>query len=357
MRIAYLARCDAGSENGVLKKLVAQVERWREAGHEAELFLISRDEEIWEPARKVVGGIVSDANRFTRAGRVAALVRQMEAWAPTVVYTRFDTHSASVAGIMNRVPTILELNTDDITEYRGYLPPYRYWYHRATRGRILKRAAGFVCVTREIADRFARFGRPTTVVANGVDLDAFKSLPPASTGQSRLVFVGSPGATWHGVDKIVALGRRLPTVRIDLIGPPWQPDMPGNVVAHGMLGRKAYETLMAQSDVAIGTLAMHRNGMEEGSTLKVREYLAFGLPCVIGYRDTDFPERVPFILQLPNTPENAVDAAEAIAGFCATWRGRRVARAEIAHLHIAEKESLRLQFLCDVIRDQQAVPA
>jgi glycosyltransferase involved in cell wall biosynthesis len=254
-----------------------------------------------------------------------------------------------IAGAMRRVPTILELNTDDVTEYRTYLPPYRYWQHRLVRGKILRRAIGFVCVTAEIGERLQRFRKPTAVIANGVDLSGYESLPPVADGPLRLVFAGSPGARWHGVDKMIALARRLPQIHIDLIGPSPDAEQPSNVTSHGMLGRTDYQTLIARADVGIGTLAMHRNGMDEGSTLKVREYLAFGLPCVIGYRDTDFPTPVPFILQLPNTSSNAVHAAGEIEAFCAAWRGRRVKRSEISHLDTGVKESQRLEFISTVI--------
>jgi glycosyltransferase involved in cell wall biosynthesis len=341
----------------VLKKVVSQAESWRRDGHEAKLFLISSSTKVWTPAQAVIGGIVSQANKFSRGIAGASLMRDIERWSPDVMYARFDPRINVIANTMRRVPTILELNTDDVTEYRTYLPAYRYWYHRLVRGKILSRAIGFVCVTGEIEQRLQQFGKPTAVIANGVDLSAYESLPPVADGPLRLVFAGSPGAQWHGVDKMVALARKLPHVQIDLIGPSPDSGQPSNVTAHGMLGRNDYQTLIARADVGIGTLAMHRNGMDEGSTLKVREYLAFGLPCVIGYRDTDFPTPVPFILQLPNTASNAVDAADDIEAFCTAWRGRRVKRSEISHLDTSVKESQRLEFISTVVGDRAKLSA
>jgi len=88
--------------------------------------------------------------------------------------------------------------------------------------------------------------------------------------------------------------------------------------------------------------------MTEASTLKLREYLAVGLPSIIGYTDTDFPNGAPFLLQLPNRPDNVSSSLSAIDEFISSQAGRRVARASIAHLDSLNKERRRLRFLSSV---------
>jgi len=345
LRIAYVARCDASTENGVLKKLVSQVAEWRKAGHEAELFILSRDPRTWSGARNVIGRVVRETDWLTRGLWLAGLLRAVERWKPDIVYARFDTGTSAMASMMSRVPTVLELNTVDLAEYRLYLPRYQYAYHRIVRKKTLLRAAGFVAVTAEISHQYSHFGKPTVVIANGIDLAQYETVPAVTGRKLRVVFMGAPNALWHGLDKISNLAQRLPEVQFDLIGPNRTTGWPPNVSVHGLLGRDAYQQLMEQSDAAIGTLALHRKNMDEASPLKTREYLAMGIPCIIGYRDTDFPEPVPFLLELPNTEDNAVAAASAIEKFCADWHGRRVDRASVQHLDLRHKEAGRLQFL------------
>ena len=76
-------------------------------------------------------------------------------------------------------------------------------------------------------------------------------------------------------------------------------DIPNNVTFHGILTSDDYKKILSESDVAIGSLSLHINNMNEACTLKVREYLAFGIPTIIGYKDSDFPGSVPFLLELP----------------------------------------------------------
>lgn len=45
---------------------------------------------------------------------------------------------------------------------------------------------------------------------------------------------------------------------------------------------------------------MFRNGLSEGCVLKTREYVARGLPLVIGYDDVDLRRDLPWLLRVPN---------------------------------------------------------
>jgi len=54
---------------------------------------------------------------------------------------------------------------------------------------------------------------------------------------------------------------------------------------HGLLHGEALDEMFDICDVGIGSLGMHRIDMIEGYTLKVREYMARGIPFVFGYND------------------------------------------------------------------------
>jgi hypothetical protein len=89
--------------------------------------------------------------------------------------------------------------------------------------------------------------------------------------------------------------------------------------------------------------------MEEACPLKVREYLAYGIPTIIGYKDTDFPNGAPFLLCLPNTPDNVEKNLDRIEAFVLSWKGKRVPRSEIEHLDLKVKEEKRIIFIEEVL--------
>lgn len=80
-----------------------------------------------------------------------------------------------------------------------------------------------------------------------------------------------------------------------------------------------------------------------------REYLAYGIPTIIGYDETDFPSPKEFLLELPCTPENVREHAQDIEQFVQTMRGKRVPRTSIAHLDVRVKEGDRLAFFEEVV--------
>ncbi len=76
-------------------------------------------------------------------------------------------------------------------------------------------------------------------------------------------------------------------------------------IFHGFLDRAGVMDVLMKTDVACGSLALHRNNMQEASPLKVREALAYGIPVLLGYKDTDLSNlQSEYILQIPNTEDN-----------------------------------------------------
>lgn len=360
-KIAYTLHWSPIWGRGILKKVLSQARSWLEAGHDVRLFMLTPAADAAEHIREVDSLVpVSIRLYHGLAGRFAhyyPLVRMVLDWQPDLLYHRYAGYYPALAALAGSLPTVFEINTDDVNEYR-IGPAYRYWYNRLTRRRLLSRARGMIFLTAEISRRphFTCFHKPSTVISNGIALSRYSPLPPASNPHPRLIFIGSPGEPWHGIDKIFLLAERFPAWCFDVVGPhaaQIEHPTPANLTLHGPLDRSQYEPLFAQADVAIGTLALHRNKMQEASPLKVREYLAFGLPTIIAYNDTDFPDQHPFILQIANTPDNVLVEVERIAQFVEAVRGRRIPRSDIEHLDVAYKERQRLEFFHRVLAQGQ----
>ncbi|WP_068621031.1 glycosyltransferase [Paenibacillus tuaregi] len=455
MKIAYVIHWNEGPRSGVFKKVVHQVSEWTRLGHRVALFLFTRATgEYWERALEGVevrvqcyDGALSRLRDFKR------LADQVLGWSPDVIYHRYDQYYFGLPRLLRRVPSVLEVNSNDLTEMRMESGSLKYLYHKYTRRRILQAADGAVFVSRELSGEpgFSRYVKKQVVIGNGINLEEFlvsrsmtavsegcieelneskeqlkestqsqvgsglgtglgadqwaavssksqagEPLGPTSAGvlvleqtvdseseqdsppnslpnpvesasnpveslrsisaePVRFVFIGSSGQAWHGVDLIADLAARRPAWKFDVIGltnDELEGPVPANMSFHGPLTRAEYQPHLDQADIALGTMALFRKRMAEASPLKVREYLANGLPVIIAYEETDFPEPVPFLLKLPNQPDSLVLHLGRIEEFASRWRGSRVPRKEITRLDVKTKESERLKFMKSVIREK-----
>ena len=353
MKIGYIpGYLKLDTPSGVLNKINGQTRLWRAMGHEVALFCIS-------PSEEITAEVDAPATLFRKRGGLgrffdlAPVSAALEAYRPDILYHRLLPYYPGCVSLMRRFPSVIEMNSKDVEEYTRQHAGLKLRYHLLTRKRYISAASGYVAVTHELADYYAEFGKPTLVSANGIDLADFGPPPPSRPGDApRLVFIGSPGQFWHGIDEILRFAEMEPGWNFDIIG--CEPDQlpaaaPGNVRCHGYVGRDAYDAVLRRADIAIGTLALHRKEMEEASPLKVREYLAYGLPTIIGYRDTDFPDDVPYLLKIPNAEGALCDHRDRVVSFVHEWRGRRVDRRDIIHIGTEAKEKTRLEFLEQVL--------
>jgi hypothetical protein len=108
--------------------------------------------------------------------------------------------------------------------------------------------------------------------------------------------------------------------------------------------RAEFWKIASHADVGLGTLGLFRKGLQESVSLKHREYLAMGLPVVLGCRDPDLPGNAPWACVVPNTPTGLLESLQAVDRFIDDWKGRRVARSDVSHLDVVEKEGQRLRF-------------
>jgi hypothetical protein len=359
MRIAYVSLHWPRTRNsGVGKKIQSQIAAWKTMGHDTQLFMHTS---LHEPQSELIeanyffyektGKIRTEVNRIYAMSRMLAAIRDFH---PDLIYLRYGIYVYPGHRLMDIAPVIEEINTNDLTQHEELGHIYSL-YNRFTRGIFFRRVRGLVAVSHELANSpaFASYGKPTHVIANGVDLKSFPQLPPASNEIPRLVFIGNPGYTWHGVDKLITLAKFVPDIHLDIVGysklPEHEP-LPKNVTLHGYLAMKEYQNILATADVAISSLALHRVRLEEASTLKSRECLAFGLPLIIAYVDTDLDNpNCDFLLKIPNKEDNIETHYGVIRDFAYRMRGLRVHHSQIIKIDQTHKEADRLFYFSQLL--------
>jgi glycosyltransferase involved in cell wall biosynthesis len=351
VRIAYVCYWNLLEKDGVAQKIETQCAEWRLAGHQAEVFCLTQADPSLATVR---WRLFPFRGLLSRIAATRALQRAVVEWSPDAVYLRYDLFAPPLVRLLSVVPVVAELQTNDRAEFGARSRAVRL-YNVLAAHLVLSRVAGLVVVTDEIARyrHVARHRKPVAVIGNGVDMTVVRELPPAATETPEVALVAS-GQPWHGVDKLVWLAGRLPEVIFHIIGVSAAAidAAPPNLVAHGRLAREDYEPILARCDAAFGTLALHRNLMTEATPLKVREYLAYGLPVVVAYDDIDLRgDDAWYVLRLPNEESNVRDHVDEIRSFVERVRGRRVPRAEIEdRVGARAKERTRLAFVRSVVQ-------
>lgn len=361
MRIAYVSlHWSRTVASGVGKKIVRQINAWTLAGHEVQLFMHGQSRE------KGASLIPGEVFFYPEGGRLAGewgrmlaarrLLSAVKLYNPDVIYLRYGIYVYPIHRLASIAPVIEEVTTNDLAQHRRLGHLYDL-YNRLTRGIILRRTSGLVCLSRELANSpgIAIYQKPIEVIGDGVDLAYTQPLKAPNNRRPHLVFIGSPDAPWQGVDKLVLLANLLPDLSIHVIGYDYLDKfdvLPANLILHGYLETDQYKKVLAKMDLAMSSLALHRIGMNESSPLKTRECLAYGLPIILPYVDTDLHDLdCDFILEIPNTEDNVKTHADLIRDFAYRMRGRRADQEIlVSRIDSRQKELVRLSFFDKIAR-------
>ncbi len=364
MRIAYVTlHWPRTLESSTGKKIVRHMRDWHDAGHTVRLFshrhpvpptieLVDGENFIYKQHSGFAGRLRTEFARMQAARQLVQSVRQYQ---PDLIYLRWSMYVYPVHKLMDIAPTIVEVNTNDVEEHKllGMIPNL---YNRLTRGLLLGGSDGHVYATQEMAelDVFRKYHIPGIVITNSLDLSETPFYPAPYNLPPHLIFIGTPGMPWHGEEKLVPLARTFPDIVIDVMGIDRinkLNDLPTNLHLHGFLSGNKYEDVLAHADAAIGTLSLHKKGMDEAATFKVRDYAARGIPCIIPYTDTDFHDLDnEYFLQIPNTEDNIRTHGQAIHDFIFSMRGKRIPRELIFNrIDSSIKESNRLAFFQRIV--------
>lgn len=239
-------------------------------------------------------------------------------------------------------PYVCELNTMIADEYRANGQPLRGWVYERLYARSIRHARDVLPVTPEIgrwAQRVAAIAPPRFIAGNGVEIEPFDAAAAAAERAAVREREGVPpeasvfvmagfSAPWHGFDRAIGMMAHLDSrTRLWLIGAEGE-DVAARAqalaAAHGVsgrvrvfprLGRAEVSALLSACDVGLGPLALDRKKMAEAQPIKVRLYLARGLPILYNYLDPRLDPHLPFLSQV-----DAVDPA-ALAAAAGKLRG------------------------------------
>lgn len=330
--LVLACRCLEGASPGVQHKSLARSKFFFEtAGFRTLVFYREGEAVISEPYQDWI---------CYSGSYEEALARLLEERAEIVLFDRYSSPGWRTVGLVRRFPGrfIFEHNTVDRQEWLlklkalslrdiAYIlrteparlwveyvsPVIREWMFGAF---VLRSALAGVCISQSVADDLLlRYrGYRTRVVGNGIDLD---SVFPIEIDLSLigkevvLLFVCGSPAPWTGGDRLMRslvayTGERK--FRVHLVGR-FQPScqalvrrLPSSVSVeiHGRLSREQISSIASCSHIGVGSLGLHRLNMISGSTLKVNEYVAMGLPVVAGYDETNLPADYPYLFRVPS---------------------------------------------------------
>uniref|UniRef100_A0A7C3RJJ6 Glycosyltransferase subfamily 4-like N-terminal domain-containing protein n=1 Tax=Dictyoglomus thermophilum TaxID=14 RepID=A0A7C3RJJ6_DICTH len=347
MKIAYILNHDISKNDGVTKKVFEQVTEWEKLGHKVEIFAITS-----KRGNNLLSLHVYDKNALFRIAFNKNLWRDINNYNPDIIYMRYDLLSRTILKLLGKYKFVVEINTDDINEslllfktYKSLKTFLRYIINYISRDIIFRNVYGIITVTEELSKMYIKYAKPTICVPNGINLEKYNIIKTVREDDKiGLFFIGSPNQPWQGVDIVEKIAKRLPDYYFHIVGPEGKNTK--NLFYYGFLQREDYLRILNKSHICIGTLALYRKRMKEACPLKVREYLAYGYPVIIGYDDIAFlNQAIPdYILKID--PMNIELEIERIKNFILKNKNRVVTHEEI-YSKISTKvlEEKRISFL------------
>jgi hypothetical protein len=349
MKIAYLAGYAEGdSHSSVTRKLEGQISAWRKWGHEVRLFQLTP--QLKQECSGLQRQICFYSGSWQQGRKVLEEVKVMN---PDVLYSRYFLYNRALVSLVRMFPSVLEVNSDDLAEYRQSSIGVR-WVNRLTRDEVYRGFDALVVVTEELGRRVGREEQRRMCLGNGI-ADADISGSPVPNNPFPVIgFIGSEGAYWHGLDELAFFAERHPDFEFRVIGQPLTKKLP-NVRCLGAMPHRDAAGELAKCDLAFSTMGLYRKRMDEACPLKSRQYLALGLPVVIGYKDPDLGDDLEFVLRVPNRPGGLLESETEVVSFILrakgndAWRRQATAFAQDV-LSNSRKEKLRLSFLESVVQ-------
>jgi hypothetical protein len=153
-----------------------------------------------------------------------------------------------------------------------------------------------------------------TRITNGIDVEEvpIRQIPHFGTDELHILALANV-VYWHGFDRIIkglADFQSKSRIILHIVGEGPEilklrklvesTNLTDQVLFHGPLYGSDLDNIFNICHIAVGSLGLHRIGLDEASVLKVREYCARGIPFIYSPKDFDFPAHFKYILKVPS---------------------------------------------------------
>lgn len=308
--------------NGVTKKILDQGKSFENLGFNVKYTgIIDNQLFMFNDKNKYLLGITNGKaykDRKILYKSISKMINKENA--PDYVYIR---HVGSDFSLLNMVRHLKILGTKVIIEFPTY--PYFKERLRNIKG-VLGLMLDLMCncfISRWITlsvntNGYSKiFGTESYSIENAVYVPRFNLHEKRENdGQINLIAVSSM-AKWHGYDRIIEglkvyykKSNRKYRVLLHLVGEGpelsyYQTlckkyNLEDNIVFHGKMGGQNLDTLFNKCDIGLSSFGLYRIGLQNVSTLKVREYCARGIPFVYAYDENLLPDNIDFAYKFDN---------------------------------------------------------
>jgi len=351
LKIIYFFEWRLDQSSGVIKKIISQVEAWKKLGHRVHLLCITVPPIAKEFNKKDIDIYSINLPRklsnhpfgfyLSKLLLIHKVRRTCEEIDPDIIYYRKAIWYPGLARLFKNFIVVYEINTkiDDEIEL---LPFYKKIIFKMSADYSMNAATAFISVTNEISLSLKKYNKKQIVVANGYDVRNLPDLLHRKSNKPVCIMVVSPGFKWHGCEKIPYLAKCLPEYEFRIVGIKDTSEI-SNLYYLGYLNNTDLIKQYSESDIGIGTLSLYEKSMEEACPLKVCEYIAYGLPVIIGYNDINLGKQ-DFVLNIENYPNNIKDNVDNIDTFINNWHGKRIPNKSKILIDLHEKEQSRIKY-------------
>lgn len=300
-KIVYVISWKFSESDGVTRKTFEQLSEWSKS-FDVLLIWLQNGSGVPDLSNMGVHDGLTVSFHQVRTNPLGYLnvINKIRNFRPDFVYARYPFFHPLIYLITARFVPLFEINSLEKKEMFVNLKQKQSFSFRSiykvvmyTRDYFLSRAKAIFFVTAELRDHedYKEFGT-RVFIPNSISSKHFKNVKRVfDTKDLNLLFIGTKGHSWHGIEKIEALAELTPDFNYHIVGGTGQNT--SNITYYGEQNKQQIMTIMENMHICIGSLSLDVLGLKQGCPLKVREYIAAGFPIVVGYDDAAFIKEVP----------------------------------------------------------------